>query len=606
MNLSKKGYDLNVTYTSEHNIDSISSRKSYKGYWRRALNKIRINRILQKLSAHSGDIDLLNYLSELDAPIKKKEISYTIVPYSKFYLMWILFLTLSMLYLCSYGIFYYSFYPYNNSSRETIMELAVDLIFILDICISLNLSYFDEFNNLIKSRKMILVNYIKNFLLLDFISAFPLGIILRLIPEKEFSAVFMFRHLPKILKLFKIRYAFRNFSFIKAVDSIHTLYKFEIFIAKLSLVVLFFIHIAACIFYLVARAEDEAEYSWVAMSGLRDSSIDVKYLTSLYWALVTLVGLGYGDIRPYTSTEYLVSLSWQCLSVFLISYSLSSFNLIYSSSNKFNLLLELSLQSSESFASQSKLPKSLSTRLKLFIKQKKLIKLKPDLSKLFQSVPQSIKLEVALNMYQKALTKIPFFTSKAPIFISTVAFWLEFMLFNPNDFIFHRFSYSDSLYFLITGRVKILYEKILFYVFKEGEIFGDLEVFTQVQRRFDVISCEFSKVFKLKDEYLENFRNEFPDEFNDLKERRRLKKMELVEFLAEMICFRKFAEESWNGISKEMIRDEMRRTREVFRFQEDKLDERIRVALENICMTGDCIEHCHRMVDGVLFVEDLV
>ena len=180
------------------------------------------------------------------------------------------------------------------------------------------------------------------------------------------------------------------------------------------------------------------------------------------------------------------------------------------------------------------------------------------------------------------------------------------MLYSPNEYIFHKSSYSDSLYFLIRGRVKNLYEKILFYVYKEGEIFGDLEVFTQVQRKFDCISCEFSKVFRLKDEYLESFRNEFPDEFNELKKRRKAKKKDLVEFLAEMICYKKFADENWYGISRQMITEEMKRTREVFRFQTEKFDERIDAALQKIFVTRDCIDSCNMIFDEAFFVEDLV
>jgi len=37
--------------------------------------------------------------------------------------------------------------------------------------------------------------------------------------------------------------------------------------------------------------------------GIEDDTFMVKYLTSLYWAIVTITTVGYGDILPVTLLE---------------------------------------------------------------------------------------------------------------------------------------------------------------------------------------------------------------------------------------------------------------------------------------------------------------
>lgn len=56
------------------------------------------------------------------------------------------------------------------------------------------------------------------------------------------------------------------------------------------------VHIAACFWFLTYKLSDYSPDSWVMRLDYQDSNNGKKYLASLYWAVATILTVGYGDI----------------------------------------------------------------------------------------------------------------------------------------------------------------------------------------------------------------------------------------------------------------------------------------------------------------------
>ena len=89
----------------------------------------------------------------------------------------------------------------------------------------------------------------------------------------------------------------------------------------LYLRILFIAHIFACFWYLLGTYYDDKN-TWITTYKLGFTQWSNKYVSSLYWSLVTMVTVGYGDIVPQNNAEKIY-----CIITMLIGFTVFGFTL---------------------------------------------------------------------------------------------------------------------------------------------------------------------------------------------------------------------------------------------------------------------------------------
>jgi CRP-like cAMP-binding protein len=217
----------------------------------------------------------------------------------------------------------------------TEIEMFVDIFFICDCVLSFFTSYEDPQTGIeVTDHGKIARNYLRGWFTLDVISSFPLNRVVCAVGYTGIDQVHI--RLLKVVRLIKVTRFLRMLRTAARLEEElgHLLHNSVRFIKFFSLMALF-IHLCACMWYATIAytecriprsnpvigyapcgcddGEDCRDWNWlIKYSGGQDQydmfyGNQSTYMVSLYYSVVTLSTLGYGDITPANDTEQVVA-----------------------------------------------------------------------------------------------------------------------------------------------------------------------------------------------------------------------------------------------------------------------------------------------------------
>jgi hypothetical protein len=226
---------------------------------------------------------------------------------------------------------------YKNLLME-ITEIMFELISILDIISNFFKSYLDNEENQVTDLRKIAKNYLFNWFLLDLIICFPYEIISSILSINyvilSYNSTTIDLNFLKWLKLLRLLKLLYQSSFIKFLspallnknNTMNRMIKFILFFAIFS-------HICSCFFiYLGLLCRDSD--NWISNANIDPNSFLQIYIAALYYILVTIYSIGYGDIKPVNLIEKIWVIIFMMVGNRLYSYAISSLSTIFLQQNK--------------------------------------------------------------------------------------------------------------------------------------------------------------------------------------------------------------------------------------------------------------------------------
>lgn len=319
-------------------------------------------------------------LSRMKAKIQIKTPTFIdglVHPECELKITWDLFVGVGVLYTLVIVPYQLSFLTTEDDVGLLIFNVLCDVIFAIDIIVKMNTAWRDRKGDLITEKKTVVTEYVfRGLFVVDVISCIPIDLMIYLAvsggDDDEYRTLRYLKllrlaRLARLINCFKIaniNLVLESFGKISMNPAMGRLFQFIIGFLSVT-------HVMACLWWAVGDRNNVSWWSGDAHSwavDFADESSSYKYLVSLYWAMGTMSGVGYGDVVPKTSHERLFGIFAELVGVFAFGLVVGYVStLVESVSYKNSVHRERHLKMS-TYIKQRNLPGNLQKRLNEHVK----------------------------------------------------------------------------------------------------------------------------------------------------------------------------------------------------------------------------------------------
>ena len=328
------------------------------------------------------------------------------------------------------------------------------MISIIEIIINFFRPYKSFDDNLIKSTKQIFFNYVKNFFLIDLIEAFPYFSLFDFLEKKNIlkSQKIYILLMFKSIKIFTIKdnnaknYILESLLKIEAIeDNINTVNIIFIFISVLN--------ITTCLFIFLGR---NYYPSWIIKLNIQDEPYIDIYLASLYFVIVTITTVGYGDITGNAIPEIAFQMILLILGTIAYSFIISYFSnyIVKINQKSINLEQKVNILNEIKFQNPN-MKDSLYNEVLRNIRKEDFYE-KKDKQLLFQCLPYSLKNKLIMEMYKPIIKHFDFFKGvDNSDFVVKVSTSLRPLISVKGNILIHIGDFVKEIFFIKKGIIEL-------------------------------------------------------------------------------------------------------------------------------------------------------
>ncbi|XP_049452576.1 potassium voltage-gated channel subfamily H member 5 [Epinephelus fuscoguttatus] len=411
-----------------------------------------------------------------------------ILHYCTFKTTWdwvILILTFYTAIMVPYNV---SFKTKQNNIVWLVLDSVVDVIFLVDIVLNFHTTFVGPGGEVISDPKLIRMNYLKTWFVIDLLSCLPYDIINAFENVDEgISSLFSSLKVVRLLRLGRVA---------RKLD--HYL---EYGAAVLVLLVCVFglvAHWLACIWYSIGDYEviDEATNtikmdSWLYQLAISIGSPyrynasgsgqweggpgkDSLYITSLYFTMTSLTTIGFGNIAPSTDGEKIFSVAMMMVGSLLYATIFGNvttiFQQMYANTNRYHEMLN----NVRDFLKLYQVPKGLSERVMDYIVSTWSMSKGIDTEKVLSICPKDMRADICVHLNRKVFNEHPAFRLASDGCLRSLAVEFQTTHCAPGDLIFHAGESVDTLCFVVSGSLEVIQDDEVIAILGKGDVFGDV------------------------------------------------------------------------------------------------------------------------------------
>jgi len=401
----------------------------------------------------------------------------------------------------------------------------VDLFFIADIFLNC-CTTFRRHGIEITDHPSCTKHYARRMMAVDIVGSLPLDLVAWVLIG---NGQFLGGSLVLALRLLRLLRIVRLFAILKRWEAFSWSNPGALRVVKFLVSILLLMHWLACIWFFSAFASGFPADSWAARASIVDSGPVAQYIRSIYWTITTMTTVGYGDITPARSAEYVLSAIIMLMGASLYAFIIGSIASLLGSIQAAKNSHWERIDSVTEFLRQRQVPAELDAKVRNYYEYVWEHDRGMNKNEMLNDLPGPLRLEILLHLASNILKTVPLFKNCSPILRDELLISLESRTFTPGSNIAGEGEIGRSVYFIVEGDVEIISAETQksWGMLGEGDYFGFMSMVLGERRTATTRAIGFCDLLILDRENFNRIKAEFP-EFSDVLKRASAERTEQV------------------------------------------------------------------------------
>ncbi|KAG1696183.1 hypothetical protein DVH05_018716 [Phytophthora capsici] len=376
------------------------------------------------------------------------------------------------------------------SDGFAVVESLMDVAFFIDIVFNFITGLQLPTGEVSYSFRVIVKAYLTGWFTVDFFSTLPFESIAKLfgVGNNAHAALLSAKLLRglKVLRLFKLARIRRlGKVFANLEDAVYTNQSL-VSLAKLALTMLFIAHLVACLWYAVGRSDSEK--SWLISisldpAGKANDTNFLQYIRSVYWAIVTMTTIGYGDIVAHSNNERLLNIAVMAVGVSFFGYVIGTISTLVTNLDVAAARYDERMTVVKEYIISRSMPKYIGNKIRYhfeyFYQNRSVFREE----KILHRLPSALRNEMIHHVHAKIVSSIKYFVKCPESLISDIVMAMRPFAMLKDEYVYVEREIAAHVFFVIKGKVQLVKtvkrgkEDMRLSSMGIGDHFGELEVY---------------------------------------------------------------------------------------------------------------------------------
>ncbi|KAE8636374.1 hypothetical protein XENTR_v10002962 [Xenopus tropicalis] len=441
-------------------------------------------------------------------------------PYSDFRFYWDLIMLIMMvgnLVIIPVGI---TFFTEQTTTPWIIFNVASDTVFLFDLFMNFRTGIVIEDNSeIILDPKVIKMNYLKSWFVVDFISSIPVDYIFLIVEKGMDSEVYKTARALRIVRFTKILSLLRLLRLSRLIRYIHQweeifhmtydLASAVVRIFNLIGMMLLLCHWDGCLQFLVPLLQEFPPDCWVSLNNMVNDSWGKQYSYALFKAMSHMLCIGYGARAPVSMSDLWITMLSMIVGATCYAMFVGHATALIQSLDSSRRQYQEKYKQVEQYMSFHKLPSDMRQKIHDYYEHRYQGKIF-DEDNILNELNDPLREEIVNFNCRKLVATMPLFANADPNFVTAMLSKLKFEVFQPGDYIIREGAVGKKMYFIQHGVAGVITKSSKEMKLTDGSYFGEICLLTKGRRTASVRAETYCRLYSLSVENFNEVLEEYP------------------------------------------------------------------------------------------------